>query len=71
MSSNKNFCPTHHLYYNGLKCPMCESEHIEMMSRKYSKSNSKKPVNEQKKDKTSGTVSDEALARLVEKFNVR
>ena len=60
----KNFCAIHHLYYNGTKCPMCESERIERAAKAYVHTDEKKPrVKSENKE-----PSEEMLKKLVEKF---
>lgn len=31
----KKFCTVHHLYYNGVECPLCLSERIGKIEKKY------------------------------------
>ena len=62
MSEIKKYCQTHHLYYKGEKCPLCEKERIQLMTEKYSP---KKKVEKPKE------ASKESLKKLIEKFNVK
>ena len=32
---NKNICPTHHFRYTGTRCPICESERIKGMVKRF------------------------------------
>lgn len=67
MSDNKNYCETHHFYYRGVKCPLCESERIQKMADKYSKKiNVGKPKKEEREIREA-TVDD--IQKLIDKFN--
>ena len=72
MSEKKNFCPTHHLYYKGNVCPLCEKERIDHMAKKFGKKEMQAIVGDdftknEKKYRKEITESD--LERLVQKFN--
>lgn len=64
MSEIKKFCPTHHLYYQDVECPMCRQERVQHMSQRYT-TNSEEPKEERKE------INEDDLMKLVEKFNVR
>ena len=31
----KNFCPTHHLFYNDFECPFCRQERIQRYAKTF------------------------------------
>lgn len=59
----KNLCETHRVYYRGEKCPYCEQERIEKLSKTF--------VKEKKTVKEDREIDENDIARLIEKFNVR
>lgn len=62
----KKFCSIHHLYYNGVECPMCLDERVKRMEEKFVK----RPKEEKKESKQSksNVVTDDMLDRLKAKF---
>lgn len=65
---NKKFCATHHLYYNGVECPMCLSERLNHYDHKY---NSKTEDVKQEKafKKKDREINEDDISKLMEKFN--
>lgn len=59
---DKNYCPTHHLYYTGQECPLCASERVNGYAKKFSS----KPKEEKVIEKE---ISEEDLNKLKDKFN--
>lgn len=59
----KHFCSIHHLYYNGIVCPLCEKERIENLVNRYNKqiSNGKKAKNERE-------ITENDIEKLKNKF---
>lgn len=57
----KNFCTTHHFYYTGHVCPLCEKERIDKMAKRFS-GKEKQEVKEEE-------VTDDMLQLLVNRFN--
>lgn len=67
MSETKSYCATHHFYYKGDKCPLCEKERIDSMAKKY-----KEQVQEEVKPvKNDRPINHDDLERLINKFNVK
>lgn len=64
--SNKNYCPTHHLYYEGDVCPICQSEKYAAMDKKY---NQPKVAETLEDEEEVGEVTEESLMALMDKFN--
>lgn len=64
---SKNFCITHHFYYEGVECPLCQQERYSKMADKYAK----KMVEENPKSKkeTDREITESDLIKLMEKFN--
>lgn len=71
--ANKNYCPTHHLYYNGSECPLCREERTAMYIKKYGDStvSSNTGKEDAKKHKTNNDrgINEEDISKLIEKFN--
>jgi len=61
----KNYCPTHHLYHLGYKCPICENERIGRLLSKYVKKDEPKP---EAKDDEQKEASLESIQKLINKF---
>lgn len=57
----KKFCTVHHLYYNGVECPLCLSERIGKIEKKYNSRNT-----DEKTEKEG--VTDDMLESLKLKF---
>ena len=62
MRETKNFCQTHHFYYNGNKCPLCEKERIDNMASRFVKP---------EKVENDREINEHDLEMLVGKFNVK
>ena len=65
----KKYCPIHHLYQTGNECPMCCSERIASLEKRFVKKE-EKPIIKEKKKKDE-EVSEASLEALMEKFNRR
>lgn len=65
MQKTKRYCETHHLYYNGSACPICESERVERMVKKYTNTIPKEPVQASRE----ATIED--INKLINKFKNR
>lgn len=65
----KTLCPTHHLFYQGVECPLCRQERIEGYSQRFSSHQfvEKKQV---KTDKDRA-ITDDDISKLINKFNKR
>lgn len=59
----KKLCETHRVYYRGEKCPYCEQERIEKLTKTF--------VKEEKPKDKDREINEDDIARLIEKFNVR
>lgn len=59
----KKLCSVHHFYYRGVECPLCLSERIGRMERKYVDKSSKPNEDEKKTE-----VTDDMLDMLKTKF---
>lgn len=65
----KNYCTTHHLYYEGIECPMCVSDRANAYSKKF-RGNKSEPKPSMKEDKKGHcSITKDILSKLVEKFN--
>lgn len=64
MVKTKNYCPTHHFYHTGERCPICEEEKIQRLSSKYTKRE------EIRRDEKPREVSIESIQKLIKKFTV-
>ena len=62
---SKKFCPTHHLYYNGVECPMCLQDRVSKLEKHYT------PTQEPKKIQEEREITESDLEALVNKFNVK
>ena len=64
----KTLCPTHHLFYEGMECPLCRQERIEKYTQKFAQH---QPVKEIKPKKTEKKreITDEDISKLMNKFN--
>jgi len=61
----KTLCPTHHLFYTAVECPLCRQERLEHYARKYVDNTSEvKP--KVKKDRE---ITADDLSKLKNKFN--
>lgn len=61
----KTLCPTHHLFYTAVECPLCRQERLEHYSQKYV---SNKPEVKPKVEKDREITEDD-LSKLKNKFN--
>lgn len=59
----KKLCEIHRVYYRGEKCPYCEQERIEKLTKTF--------VKEEKPKDKDREINEDDIARLIEKFNVR
>ena len=64
----KNYCQIHHLYYSGNECPMCMSERIESLEKRFVE---KEHDVETKKKQSNKEATQESLNKLMAKFNNR
>lgn len=64
----KKYCPIHHLYYSGNECPMCMSERIASLEKRFVK---KPQTIEVKHKPKSKEITQESLNELMAKFNKR
>ena len=65
----KTLCPTHHLFYTAVECPLCRQERLEHYSRKYvGHTVSNKPEVKPKVEKDREITEDD-LSKLKNKFN--
>jgi hypothetical protein len=62
MANNKKFCQVHHLFYEGIECPMCLKERVARLEKLYAE---KEVINEEKEPTA------EMLEALADKFNTR
>lgn len=62
----KQLCQTHHLFYNGLECPLCREEKIKRMAAKYVKKHQSATKNEKQNN-----VTEEMLGQLKDKFGFK
>ena len=61
----KTLCPTHHLFYTAVECPLCRQERLEHYARKYVGSTSEvKPKVEKDRE-----ITADDLSKLKNKFN--
>ena len=61
----KTLCPTHHLFYTAVECPLCRQERLEHYSHKYVGSSSEvKPKVEKDRE-----ITEDDLSKLKNKFN--
>ena len=61
----KTLCPTHHLFYTAVECPLCRQERLEHYSRKYAGNTSEvKPKVEKDRE-----ITADDLSKLKNKFN--
>lgn len=67
---NKNFCPTHHLYYERNECPLCLYERLNHYVHKY---NAENKVNKQTMtdSNTAREINEEDIIKLTNKYNKR
>ena len=64
----KKYCSTHHLFYSVKECPMCMSERIAILEKRFVK----KPQTIVVKHKPeSKEITQESLKELMAKFNKR
>jgi hypothetical protein len=64
----KQYCATHHLYYESSVCPFCQSEHHERLEKAYQpKKTVVKKFVEQKDDKPI-EITDDVLSKLQNHF---
>jgi hypothetical protein len=61
----KNYCQTHHLFYNSTECPMCRNERLKNYENRYTKGVQTKA---EKAEKDRPLTKDD-LMRLTKKFN--
>lgn len=64
--ANKNYCPTHHLYYNGSECPLCREERTATYVKKFGKTDASE---EKKKFKNEREINEDDITKLMDKFN--
>lgn len=64
----KKYCETHHLYYTGIVCPLCQSEKYDKMMEKYGKKDHKvkNETDTVSKDKP---LTEDVLNKLKNHFN--
>ena len=67
----KKLCPTHHLYYNGERCPLCESERIENYASKFGKYGNGTVDDKQQKAEKERDINEEDLERLINKYGAK
>jgi hypothetical protein len=61
----KTLCPTHHLFYTAVECPLCRQERLEHYSQKYVGNTSEvKPKAEKDRE-----ITADDLSKLKNKFN--
>ena len=61
----KTLCPTHHLFYTAVECPLCRQERLERYSHKYVGNKSEvKPKVEKDRE-----ITADDLSKLKNKFN--
>ena len=61
----KTLCPTHHLFYTAVECPLCRQERLEHYSQKYVGNASEvKPKVEKDRE-----ITADDLSKLKNKFN--
>jgi hypothetical protein len=61
----KTLCPTHHLFYTAVECPLCRQERLEHYSQKYVGNTSEvKPKVEKNRE-----ITADDLSKLKNKFN--
>lgn len=61
----KTLCPTHHLFYTAVECPLCRQERLEHYSHKYVGNTSEvKPKVEKDRE-----ITADDLSKLKNKFN--
>lgn len=75
----KKFCETHHFFYEGLECPLCQEERSNAYSKKFKsifsikkiETDSKVGGNYNKSDKKyAKPISSDDLQKLCKKFNI-
>ena len=68
----KQICPIHHFSYSGNKCPFCEQERLENLSKKFVVIDHLDVIGNYK-PKTSYDIdiTEEQLKKLTDKFNVK
>ena len=67
----KKLCPTHHLYYTGERCPLCESERIESYASKFGKYGNNTVDDKQQKAEKERDINEEDLERLINKYGAK
>ena len=61
----KTLCPTHHLFYTAVECPLCRQERLEHYSHKYvGNTSGVKPKVEKDRE-----ITADDLSKLKNKFN--
>lgn len=74
MTSNKTLCRIHMFHYSGLKCPFCEQERIQRMSKAFEakcKDFNETQVKPENKEEHAAEVTASQLEVLKAKFNSR
>ena len=73
----KKFCETHHFFYEGLECPLCQEERSNAYSKKYKsifsmkiETDSKVGGNYNSDKKYAKPISRDDLQKLCKKFNI-
>jgi len=61
----KTLCPTHHLFYTAVECPLCRQERLEHYSQKYVGNTSEVKPNVEKDRE----ITADDLSKLKNKFN--
>lgn len=64
----KNLCQTHHLFYSGHSCPLCNQERLQDYAHRFVKT-VQQPVVKTKKEEVSREITENDLMKLMEKFN--
>lgn len=62
----KNYCETHHLYYNSAICPFCQNEKNEKLLKANTVKTKKAKTETEKK--TDDTITDDVLEKLKNHF---
>jgi hypothetical protein len=68
----KQICPIHRFSYSGNKCPFCEQERLENLSKKFVVIDHLNVLGNYKpKTKNDIDITEEHLRKLTEKFNIK
>lgn len=67
----KNYCEIHHYYHEGVLCPFCLSDKSAALSKKFCKVEKVDVVKKEDKQKENQDITEEDIAKLMNKFNKR